>query len=252
MAGSHDAVERFTGTVDAYRRWRPSYPEAFLRWVRSLARGARCVDVGSGTGILARQLAEAGFTVTGVEPNDAMRAAAQEDGGATYVSGTAEATGLPDGEADLVTGGQAFHWFDLDHTLPEIDRILAPTGVAVAVWNERAHEGFAAAYESILARYCEGYADVPQSEHTIADLRERVTGEVEQAFTARQDLELRGVLGRAWSASYVVRGVKDTAAFDAALTEAFHRHAIAGKVVLPYRTVAIAWPRQRTRASQMA
>ena len=81
MAGGHDAVERFTGTVDAYKQWRPSYPETFLRWVRSLVHGTRCVDLGSGTGILARQLAGAGFTVTGVEPNDAMRGAAETAGG---------------------------------------------------------------------------------------------------------------------------------------------------------------------------
>jgi len=246
-ATDSSASERFTSTVDAYRRWRPSYPEAFLRWVRSLARGARCVDLGSGTGILARQLTEEGFTVTGVEPNDAMRTAAVEDGGATFVSGTAEATGLADGVADLVTGGQAFHWFDLDRALPEIDRILAPAGVAVAVWNERAPEGFAATYDAVLQKFCPGYADAPRSEHTIADLRERLTGEVDQAFTVRQELDLRGVIGRAWSASYVVRGVLDKDAFDAALTEAFHRHAVAGRVVMPYRTVAIAWPRQRSK-----
>ena len=70
-----------------------------------------------------------------------------------------EATGLPDGCADLVTGGQAFHWFDLDRALPEIDRILGPAGVAVAVWNEREHQAFAAAYETVLTRFVQGYAD---------------------------------------------------------------------------------------------
>jgi ubiquinone/menaquinone biosynthesis C-methylase UbiE len=245
-ANQSDSSDRFTATVGAYRKWRPHYPEAFLRWVRSIAPGSRCVELGSGTGILSRQLAEVGFDVTGVEPNDVMRAAATEDGGGPrYVAGTAEATGLPDAAADLVVGAQAFHWFDLDRALPEIDRILSPAGVAVAVWNERAPEGFAATYDAILRQFVRDYVDVPSSDKTVAVLRERVAGEVERVYDTYQDLDLEGVLGRAWSASYVVRGVSDKAGFDAALTEAFRKHEIAGHVRLPYRTFALAWPRQR-------
>ncbi len=238
-------AERFTATSSLYARWRPDYPEAYLRWIRSLATGRRCVDLGSGTGILSRQLAAHGFTVIGVEPNAAMRTgAAEKGGGPTYVEGRAEATGLPEGSADVVVAGQAFHWFDLDGALAEVQRLLADTGIASAVWNIRENQGFSAAYDAVLSRFSTEYRVVPRPEPTIAALRPRLTGEVEGAWDHHQDLDLEGILGRAWSSSYVAHGVKERAGFDAALTDAFHRHAVAGRVTLLYRTVALAWPKQ--------
>src|SRR5688572_1375909 len=127
-----DPRERFTATVDAYRRHRPDYPPALFEWLAGIP-GRRAVDLGAGTGIFTRMLAQRGWEAVGVEPNAAMRDAAISAGGARYVDGSAEATGLPDARADLVIGAQAFHWFDLDRTLPEIDRISAAGGRAVAV-----------------------------------------------------------------------------------------------------------------------
>jgi len=238
-------VERFTATSSDYARWRPGYPDGYIRWIAGLEAGRRCVDLGCGTGILSRQLAEAGFAVIGVEPNAAMRAAAVEAGGGpTYVDGRAEATGLPEGSADVVLAAQAFHWFELDGALAEIQRLLVGTGIASAVWNIRELQGFSAAYDAVVSRFSTDYRTVPRPEPTIAALRPRLTGEVERAWDHHQDLDLEGVLGRAWSSSYVAHGVKDRAAFDAAMTDAFHRHAVAGRVTLLYRTVALAWPRQ--------
>jgi SAM-dependent methyltransferase len=51
----------------------------------------------------------------------------------TYRVAPAESTGLPDGWADLVTAGQAVHWFDQERFFNEVRRVLAPGG-AVAVW----------------------------------------------------------------------------------------------------------------------
>ena len=95
------------------------------------------VDLGAGTGKLTRRLLELGHRVTAVEPLpemlDRLRAAAP---GATAVLGTAEVMPLVDGSADVVTAGQAFHWFDHDRALPEIARVLRPGG-RLGVWNMR-------------------------------------------------------------------------------------------------------------------
>ena len=242
-------VERFTATSGHYARWRPDYPAGYVRWIAGLVSGRRCVDLGCGTGILSRQLAAAGFSVIGVEPNEAMRAAATEAGGGPrYVEGRAEDTGLPEGSADVVVAAQAFHWFDLDRALAEIGRLLAGGGIASAVWNLRDLQGFSAAYDAVLSRFSTEYRNVPRPDPTIAALRPRLTGEVERAWDHHQDLDLEGVLGRAWSSSYIAHGVKDRVAFDAAMTDAFHRHAVAGRITLLYRTVALAWPRQSSAA----
>jgi SAM-dependent methyltransferase len=239
-----DPRERFTATVDQYTRFRPSYPEAFLAWLDATAPGSRAVDLGSGTGILSRQLVRRGFTVVGVEPNAAMRAAAEREGGATYVDGTAERTGLPDASADLVIGGQAFHWFDLDLCLPEIDRVLARGGLSVAVWNDRVPEGFARAYDEVLLRFSSSYAAVPRPAPTLAALAARRPQGSAVSFPHAQRLDLDGLIGRAWSSSYVVHGVEDRAAFDDALRATFDAHAADATVELRYETAVFYWTRE--------
>jgi SAM-dependent methyltransferase len=236
-----DPRQRFSATVDQYRKHRPDYPVELFDWLGARVSGRRAADLGAGTGILTRMLAERGWDAVGVEPNAEMRAAGEAAGHARYVAGSAEETGLPDRAFDLVIGAQAFHWFDLDRALPEIDRIAAPGGLAVAVWNVRAERGFAAAYEAVLLRFSADYASVPKPRPTIDALRERRPAAEEVAFAHAQVLDRDGLLGRAWSSSYVVHGVADRAGFDAAMLAAFDRHATDGAVRLEYETVAVHW-----------
>src|SRR3954469_11288986 len=126
-----DPKQRFSDRVENYVRYRPTYPPIVLyhlRQVAGLVRGSVVADVGSGTGISARPFLDLGNTVYGVEPNPDMRAAAERllAGYPSFhsVDGTAEATGLADGSADLVVAGQAFHWFDPDAARREFRRIL--------------------------------------------------------------------------------------------------------------------------------
>src|SRR5437899_1526248 len=98
---------RFSGLADTYARYRPGYPPALFDLLVSrcgLGPGSLVVDVGSGTGISARALAQRGVPVVGVEPNADMRAAAEAAASdhLHYRDGRAEATGLPDACADLV------------------------------------------------------------------------------------------------------------------------------------------------------
>ena len=72
-------TERFTDRVDAYVRYRPSYPPETLRVIREalhVAPPAVVADVGAGTGIFSALLLADGFDVIAVEPNLAMREAA--------------------------------------------------------------------------------------------------------------------------------------------------------------------------------
>src|SRR5262249_43619788 len=72
-------TERFSDRAEHYRRHRPGYPAAAIEMLGrqcGLTSSAVVADVGSGTGILSEQLLERGARVIGIEPNDAMRAAA--------------------------------------------------------------------------------------------------------------------------------------------------------------------------------
>ena len=79
------ATERFSSRVEDYVRSRPSYPRAAIDLLATrcaLSPAAVVADIGSGTGILTELLLESGARVIGVEPNDAMRAAAFGSSGA--------------------------------------------------------------------------------------------------------------------------------------------------------------------------
>ncbi|MFE9654090.1 class I SAM-dependent methyltransferase [Micromonospora sp. NPDC006431] len=122
-----------------YDRFRPRYPEAALRWaLDGLAVPGTVVDLGAGTGILSRGVLALGHEVVPVEPDPGMRAQlAVATPGTTALAGSAEAMPLPDGSADAVLVGQAYHWFDKEPAHAEIARVLCPGGVFAPIWNTR-------------------------------------------------------------------------------------------------------------------
>ena len=94
----------------------------------------RVLDLGTGTGTIARGLALRGWCrVTGLDSEqhlltEAARLDREAATGVTYVQGRAEATGLPDASFDFVTAGQCWQWFDRPQAVQEIARVLVPAG----------------------------------------------------------------------------------------------------------------------------
>jgi SAM-dependent methyltransferase len=129
-----------------YERGRTAYPPELVTLVAqaaALAPGARILDVGAGTGMLARPFAAAGYDVVGVEPLAELRAVlAGELGPARALEGTAEAIPLADGSVAAAVCGDAFHWFDGDAAAAELHRVLAPGGLVLVVFRvPRAGDG---------------------------------------------------------------------------------------------------------------
>jgi ubiquinone/menaquinone biosynthesis C-methylase UbiE len=140
-----DAASRFSAVAGQYDAVRPRPPQDLIDVITQWAgvAGPDVVDLGAGTGLSALAWAGRARTVTAVEPSAGMRAvaerriaeAATKSGTRlTLLEATAEATGLPDGCADVVTASQAMHWFDPGRALPEITRLLRPGGV-LAVYD---------------------------------------------------------------------------------------------------------------------
>lgn len=135
----------FGAAAAAYAEHRPGYPSAAIEWalapIASRPRQVRILDLGAGTGKLTAQLAAlriAGqpVSVVAVEPDPGMLAELRAQlPGVTAMAGRAESIPLSDASADAVLAGQAAHWFDLDHAMPEIARVLAPGGVFAGLWN---------------------------------------------------------------------------------------------------------------------
>lgn len=163
------STERFSRRVESYVRSRPSYPAAVAELLKiecGLTPGWQVADIGSGTGILSRLFLDRGCRVYGVEPNVEMRRAG-EALLATYrlftsIDGTAEETGLPTASVDMVTAGQAYHWFEPRACRREFSRILRPRGWVVLIWNDRRKQGspFLEAYEQLLLNYGTDYQKV--------------------------------------------------------------------------------------------
>lgn len=128
----------FSDAAADYAKYRPTYPELAIDKVLEglgLPSQILAADIGAGTGIASRQLAEKGIKVFAVEPNAEMRQAAISHPLIEVCNGTAEATSLPDASVDLVVCFQAFHWFDRERSLSEFRRILKPCGRLALVWN---------------------------------------------------------------------------------------------------------------------
>ncbi|HSI97164.1 MAG TPA: class I SAM-dependent methyltransferase [Gaiellaceae bacterium] len=138
MAG-RPAARTFEETAELYERSRPGWPDAALDHVvreLGLERAAAVLDLGAGTGKLARALVERFDDVVAVEPLAGMRALLESlVPVAEALSGEAERIPLSDDSVDAVFAAEAFHWFDGTSALTEIARVLRPRGGLVLMWN---------------------------------------------------------------------------------------------------------------------
>ena len=243
-----DPTERFSDRVEDYVRHRPDYPKAMIAWLQDaqgVDAGWRVADIGAGTGISSRMWLDAGHPVIGIEPNDAMRAAAEAAFAAcpriAWSKGTAEHTGLADASIDLVSAAQAFHWFEPERTHAEWARILRPGGLAVVYWNSRIATGnpFLAGYESLLRSFGTDYERVAERHQDDATM-ERWFGAGLRGtarFAHGQRLDFEGLRGRLLSSSYAPQaGHPRHADMLVALRELFDAHAEHGCVDLDYAT----------------
>ncbi len=210
---SDDPTGRFTDRVDNYVKYRPGYPPAILaplQQAEALTAATVVADIGCGPGRLTRLLLDQGCLVYGVEPNEAMRAAAVDDLVAfdrfLPVAGRAEATTQPDRSIDLITAGQAFHWFEPWAARREFRRILRPDGWLLLVWNERlaAASPFQAAYEALVRRHALDLSQTRQERLQAVDLPAWFGPAGCQEFTLPnpRPMDLDGLIGRTLSSSY--------------------------------------------------
>lgn len=199
---------RFSDRAGDYAKYRPGYPAAaidsILEGVDELSVAA---DIGAGTGISSRLLAERGIRVVAIEPNAQMRQAALPYPLVSFHNGTAENTNLSNASVNLVVCFQSFHWFDPKPTLLEFHRILKSAGRLALVWNDR----------DASSEFTQNYTHLVQiaSNHHPAESRLVAVAPLLESplfsnvrchtFAYRQELDLDGLIGRAMSVSYIPR-----------------------------------------------
>jgi SAM-dependent methyltransferase len=126
----------FGKTAGDYGRHRAGFPDELFDRLEAFGvgrAGQSLLDLGTGTGSLARGFAARGARVTAIDRAPALLEEARRLSAAAgleidYRQATAEASGLADGSFQVVTAGQCWHWFDRPAAAREARRLLQPGG----------------------------------------------------------------------------------------------------------------------------
>ena len=245
----------FSGRADDYENYRPVHPASAIDAILSGLHSPNplvAADIGSGTGIGARLLADRGVRVMAIEPNDDMRMAAAPHKSVEFLAGTAEQIPLEARSVDIMSSFQAFHWFDFSKSLQEFSRILKPNGRLALVWSFwDQRDSVSKAYSRLIFEASKELEHSAQPSRRIKTWLKKLRYQLfwqglwlpgfvdlqRQEFTFSQQLDRPGLIGLARSQGFTPA---EGPALDTLVAEltAFHQHYSdeQDKATLRYRT----------------
>ena len=239
----------FTERVADYVASRPGYPHALFEALRAndaIAPGATVADVGSGTGLLTRDLLRNGYRVVAVEPNAEMRRASDlllgGMDGYRSVEGCAESIPLAAASVDLITAAQAFHWFEIERARAEFLRVLTGQGQVALIWNDRALED---PVQNALDEIFAAFGGAKRAALVVHEDRSKVpwffgsTQPRQFSWPNAHLLDERGLASLVFSRSYIPgRSTAEGSEIANRVRAVFERFAVNGQVEVRYRTIA--------------
>jgi len=239
-------VGSFTGRAEEYAKYRPGYPEQIVTLLEhkiEFDQSKDIADVGCGTGRLSRVFLNNGNLVFGVEPNEEMRTMSEKllNKFINFISveGTAEVTMLATSSVDVVTVGQAFHWFDLKKTKKEFKRVLRKDGYVVIVWNERKNGSqVMKAVNKILLSLDQEHEEAEKNlvDKNLLNTFYGVEKVNTSTFPNFQMLDLAGLKGRIRSISYVPSEGEENKRVMNEIKDVFEKFNNGGMVKIEYDT----------------
>lgn len=168
LFGDRDRATSFGRIAERYDRYRSGYPNEMVDDL--VAAGPRtALDVGCGTGKLARALMMRGVHVLGVDPDERMAAIAQRHGVPVEVA-MFEEWDDKRRAFDLITSGHAWHWIDPTIGRQRATQLLRPAGAIARCWNYHAvDEPLLARFEAAYRRCAPGIQVIGRDPSTLPD-----------------------------------------------------------------------------------
>lgn len=130
-----EELDKFSARPEVYKKFRPTYPrELFDEILQYVPDRKLCWDCGTGNGQIAVVLSKYFENVYATDLSPQQITYAEQRQNIFYKSGRGEKTDFEDHIFDLVTVGQAIHWFDIPAFNREAKRVVKNGGI-VAVWG---------------------------------------------------------------------------------------------------------------------
>ena len=163
-------------TSAEYAKFRDIYPEEFYEKIISLGlctSGQKVLDIGTGTGVLPRNMYKFGASWTGTDISEEQINQAKrlsEDMDIEYFALSAEKLDFPENTFDAITACQCFWYFNHEQIAPILHKILKPNGRFLALlmnWLPF-EDKIAGASEELVLKYSPEWSGAGEKVHPIA------------------------------------------------------------------------------------
>jgi SAM-dependent methyltransferase len=126
--------DNFSSVAGSYATYRPEYPASLYNFIFNYCKNKESAwDCGTGNGQVAIKLAGYFQRIYATDISQEQINNAFCNDRITYKVEAAESCSFPDQSFDLITVGQAVHWFDFSKFYAQVKRTLKPNGLLAII-----------------------------------------------------------------------------------------------------------------------
>ena len=164
-------------TSEEYAKYRDIYPKEFYQKIidRELCiKGQKVLDLGTGTGVLPRNMYQYGANWTGTDISleqieQAKRLSEAEKMEIDYLAVPTENIDLPMESFDVITACQCFWYFDHKRVMPKLAELLKPNGKLLILYMAWLpfDDAIAGKSEELVLKYSPNWSGAGETRHPI-------------------------------------------------------------------------------------